>query len=474
MRYFLAPILLGAVLFCFCSRQPSVTNMGSTNTGNAKLVSGTVCDAGGRLISDAQVVLRDIIITPGGDSIKSERTDITDASGHFSFADIPKGKYVVLARDVAVNNTGYETKCTVDSDTVEVRLTVWRPQVLKGRVLADSSVDKTGIVVAVAGMSNPVHPASDGFYTIDDVPRGQYDIGFIYGSVVNYLPVAVEGVSGDTAFVRDVRFLKTGTAKYSYYPYTLSAAWAVQAQAYPVSALPAWYTGKEFSYVRYFTVTASGLQEVNEDGIVTVLLEDFEDGNNYSLINAITGKSRWYVYTDVIDGGNSRIVPAVDTTFALGISANAAFSGNSFHATTYFGPADPRPFSSIACNVESKSKNSVDLSSMQSLSFFLKGRGQIRVAFWAHRTADAYARPDKWGQFGTLVQCPPVWTKIVIKKQDIILPAGSKQLTAGIKWQDAATNVYEIQFGTWETVLDTVDVWLDQIYINGVTDSIFR
>jgi hypothetical protein len=275
--------------------------------------------------------------------------------------------------------------------------------------------------------------------------------------------------------VRDVDLSNFNASPYSYYTTTLSAAYAVEPVVYPSGSEPAWYAGNNFSYIRYFSGSGTTIHEINSEGIPALLLDDFDDGDNASMINAITDKSFWYVYTDSMGGGNSKVVPSgINQTFSLGIADSGAFSGKSVSATMILGHAIASPYAGIAIAMESRSAASVSLSSMQNFSFMVKGKGQIRVIFWTLLATKPYAGPQRWGQFGYTFQCPATWAKMIIRSQDITTPPGSKQRTDNLQWQTAAAGVFKIEFSTWQEANDTVHIGLDQVYLNGVADTIFR
>jgi hypothetical protein len=417
-------------------------------------------------------------MTSQGDSITAELQTMAGSSGDYSFDTVPKGDYVLRARNLELGDADYKTKCEIRKDTM-VPLTLAKLYVLKGRVCADSSINKQDFVVAAAGLSRPVHPDAQGFYALSGIPRGQYDIGFIHGTTVNYLPLQTlecGSCASDTLYVRDINFTNYNTSPYSYYGTTLSAAYAVQPVVYAAGSEPLWYKGRDFSYVRYFTISGSSLHEITDEGIPTLLLDDFDDNDNVSILNAITGKAYWYVYTDTLAKGNSIILPyGIVHSFPLGITDTAAFAGKSVRTTIILGKAINSPYAGIAINLEPKSSSSADLSAMQSFSFMLKGSGQIRVIFWSKLATTSYADSQVWwGQFGTIEQCPAAWTKTIIRPQDIITPVNSKQRADSLKWQDAATGIYKIEFSTWRDTVDTVRISIDQVYLNGVSESVFQ
>jgi hypothetical protein len=458
-----------------CSRQPFVVAGGSTSTTNARL-TGTVFGKNGQVVVGADVILREIIMTSRGDSVRNEWHTTAGSSGDYAFDAVPAGNYVLCASDPEPGDADYKTKCEVRGDTA-VRLALSKPYVLKGRVCADSSIRKQTIVVAAAGIVRPVHPDSLGFFAIPGVPRGQYDIGFVHGSAVDYLPLQVlPGSAGDTVCVRDVYFTYNNTP-YSYYGTTLPGACAVLPIVYAPGSEPPWHAepGLDFEHVGYFSTSGTALHQVDGNGSPALLLDDFDDGDNFSLIYAITGKAFWYVYTDTVAGGNSLVLPSgVTHAFSLGITDSAAFSGKSVMTTELLRHAIKAPYAGIAIDVEPKSGTSVDLSAMKSFSFMLKGKGQIRVIFWSRLATTGYADTGWWGQFGATEQCPAAWTKTVIRPQDLATPVGTKQNADSLKWQDAATNIFKIEFSTWQEPFDTVQIAIDQVYINGISESVFR
>lgn len=465
-----------ALLGVGCSRQSTEYAGGSTTTTNAR-VAGIVVNQSGMPVAGASVLLRTIIVAEGGDSAENEWKATTNLGGDYFFDSLPTGNYVLSGYDDEKRTADYNTRFALAGDTI-AELSLSRLFVLKGRVLADSSVNRQAIVVSATGLVRPVHPDAQGFYTIAALPRGQFDIAFIQDGTVDYLPLRI--LSGanpatDTVYVRDVSFTKSNSAPYSYFRTTLAGAFAVEPVVYAAGTEPAWYAGKDFSLLEYFGTKGISLLQISDLGAPTVLVDDFDDNDNASTINAITGKALWYAYTDAGVGGNSTVLPlGAVNTFSLAITDSDAYAGKSVHATAILGHAIPSPYAGIAINLESRSGTSVDLTGMQSFSFMLKGRGQIRVIFWSRLATAAYPDSQIWGQFGAIEQCGATWTKTVIRPQDIITPAGSKQRADSLKWQDAASAIFKIEFSTWQDAVDTVEISLDQIFINGVSDSVFR
>jgi hypothetical protein len=477
-------IILIAIAACIviagirCSRQPVDMAGGSTSTNNAR-VTGMVYTENSQMVPGASVILRDIVMTPEGDSARTELSVTAGSSGDFAFDTVYPGNYVLEARNAETGEAVYKTRCEVRSDTA-VSVSISKLYVLKGRICADSSASLPDFIVTVTGTVAPVHADGQGFYTISGIPAGQYDIAFILDNVVNYLPVQTlafgsPAARADTVYVRDVYFTKYNTSPYSYFGTTLDAAFSVKPAVYAAGTEPAWYPGIDFSHVRYFAATGTQLHEISDLGLPTLLIDDFDDGDNVSLLNAITGKAYWYAYTDTLLHGNSIMLPIdILHAFSLGITDSAAFSGKSVSTTAILRHAYRSPYAGIALDLEPQSGTATDLSSMESLSFMLRGKGQIRVIFWSRIASTPYADSEWWGQFGCTELCTPAWKKVVIRPQDLAVPKGSKQFADSLKWQDAKTNIFRIEFSTWQNTSDTVGIALDQVYLNGVSESVFR
>jgi hypothetical protein len=470
-------ISLGLVLLGVrCSRQATEYSGGSTNTSNARL-AGIVFDKNGMPEANASVILRNIIVTANGDSLQNEWRSTTNGGGDYFFDSLPTGTYVLAGYDDEMLTADYNTRFPLTGDTI-AQLSLSRLLVLKGRVLADSSVSRQTMVVTATGVVRPVHPDNQGFYVIAGIPRGQFDIAFIHNSTVDYLPIRILSCGsclGDTVYARDVSFAKQNTTTYSYFRTTLPAAYSVQPVVYAPGTEPSWYAGKDFSLIEYFSTAGLSLNAISDQGAPAVLLDNFDDRDNASSINAITGKALWYVYTDASFGGNSTALPlGVVNLFSLGITDSASYAGSSMHTTAILSHTIQAPYAGIAINVEPHTTASADFSAMQSFSFMLKGKGQIRVIFWSRLATNSYPDSQMWGQFGTTLQCPPSWTKTVIRPQDITTPLGSRQHADSLKWQEASSNVFRIEFSTWQETNDTVGIWIDQVYLNGISDSIFK
>ncbi len=470
---------LTVVLGIGCTRRPTDVAGGSTSTTNAKIV-GTVSDETGGALPGSTVALRDIIITEHGDSAKTEWTTIADNTGNFYFDNIPQGNYVLMGSDSVSKNMGYVTHCLISGDTA-VNLLLSKPLTLRGRISEYSTEDLRSMIISAAGTTNHVHPDADGYYTLRNIPKGLYDLSYVHGTIANDMPVTIfspKQISADTdtVFIRDLVFTDSASAaRYCGYAYTVKVSYGITPLVYQPGNEPPWYIGKNFSYVAYYNTSSLTLVPSKYIAPPTLWLDNFDDGDSLSMIFPLTGKSRWVVFNDSIDGGSSPIFPTgIEHAPSLGITDSTAFDGKSFRLDVRFNRAKiASPYASFGMNVTPKNSDRADFSGMTSFSFYCKGKGTIRVNFRTKYAENGYSGSDLWGEFGTIVQCPAIWTKIIIRPQDIVPPAGSKQLANGLKWQDGASSVTMVNFGTWETTLNEMEFFVDNIYVTGVADSVF-
>ena len=461
-----------------CSSPATVAGTGS-QAGNGR-VECMVTDYNGNAYSNVQVTLKRIEITQHDDSVLARWTKTTDVDGFCGFDSLPSGSFVAACgnRDSGIAALVSKVRSNMDSIVV---LYMEPTITYKGRLLVNAGIDPTSVSVFVPGCQSGVKPDASGFYVLPNVPVGQHDISFHRGTTVNYLPVRVDHATADTLYIRDVAFVENAAGaavSYSFYQTTLSQTYAVLFTAYDSLTAPAWYAGKDFSLVKYYRVVNGQLVQVDDEGDVFVVLDDFDDGDSLSCLNPITGRSGWQVVTDAKDGGTTQLLPpGTAQQFSLGITDVNAYSGKSFMVTFLMGitpPALTAPYAYITCPISPRGSGYANLTAMTSLTFTLMGKGHIRVVFRSHKALAGYTAAQWWGQLSTVLLCPPTWQTITIRPADITAPAGSKQLADGLTWSFVCDSIDRIEFAAWENKGDTVVMGLDNIIIHGLSDADFR
>jgi hypothetical protein len=468
---------LAVSAFIECSSPATVAGTGS-QAGNGR-VECLVTDYNGTAYSNAQVTLKRVEITQDDDSVLARWTKATDVDGYCGFDSLPSGSFVAECgnRDSGVAALVSKVRSNMDSIVV---LYMEPTITFKGRLLAGAGVDPTSVSVFVPGCQRSVKPDASGFYVLPNVPLGQHDISFRRGTTVNYLPVRVDHTTADTLFLKDVGFVENAAGAavaYSFYQTTLSQTFAVLFTAYDSSSVPAWYAGKDFSTVKYYRVVNGQLVQVDDQGGVIAVLDDFDDGDSLSSLNPITGRSGWQVVTDAKDGGTTQLLPpGTAQHFALGITDVNAFSGKSFIVTFLMGttPATLTPYSYITCPISPRGRGYADFTGMTSFTFYLMGKGTIRVVFRSHKALAGYTADQWWGQMSTVITCPPTWQKITITPSQIKAPGGSQQLANGLTWASVRDSIDRIEFAAWMNKGDTVVMGLDNIVIHGLSDADFK
>jgi hypothetical protein len=222
---------------------------------------------------------------------------------------------------------------------------------------------------------------------------------------------------------------------------------------------------------------ASGLDDTLSDTVTipltTFQLENFNDGDmflNYNDRTLGTGwNSFWYFFKESDGGATSEIyppTPASRDSFGLKVSSDGAYSGNSFYMRVVLANRSS-PFAGIACNISSEAGKYANLTSLKSLSFYLKGKGKIRVSFLA-KALDRYPTNQQWGTWGKEIVCPADWEKVVIDNTELVPQAYSAQERDSLTWDKVRDSVDILQFVTSSIAGDTVEMHLDDISLRGV------
>jgi hypothetical protein len=477
--FLLLMIFAGLPLFSLvrCSSQPAVAGTGSS-AGNGR-VECLVTNTYGDVYRNIEVDLRKLAITLKNDSVCGEWKKITDENGLCSFDSLPSGSFSAGCgiRDSGLVALVSKIHSNIDSIVV---LYMDKTITLKGRLLFTAGINSSDISVFVPGSGVSSAVDADGFYVLSGVPVGQHDVSFRYDGTVNYLPIRVDHASPDTVFLKDVVLAldsATASAVYSFYDNTLTQAFSVLFKPYGAANAPSWYAGKDFSSAKYYRVVNGRLVEVDDNGDVFVTLDNFDDGDSLTCLHPVTGHSGWQVVTDAKDGGTTRLLP--DSTawhFARAITTVGAWSGRSFNVMFLMGTTPPAltPYSYITCGVSPRSRGYANLTAMKEFSFYLMGKGTIRVVFRSHKALAGYAPGEWWGQLSTVLACPATWKKISIFPADIKAPQNSKQQINGLTWTAVRDSIDRIEFAAWMNKGDTVSMALDNIIIHGVSEADFK
>jgi uncharacterized protein YceK len=206
------------------------------------------------------------------------------------------------------------------------------------------------------------------------------------------------------------------------------------------------------------------------------LIDDFDDGDALPALHAIDTNVTWEVFDDSKENGNSIVLPAgIVDDFARGLTTAGAFRGASFHATfipvkgvvTYCG------LTIHFAEMFGDTTAGFDFSTLESISFTVRGKGSFYVTFFSRGATDPYPKTHVWGQLRKKVQCPAEWTRVTLLPRDLLPRTGSPQEQDSLRWDDVKTAIYQINFSSTDVPGDTNDVWLDEIVLKGLRDDVF-
>ena len=253
-------VILIIISFANCT---SVTNTaGVTDIPNEK-IAGMVIYKNNLRLANATVILRKIILTSTGDSIVEERKCETDILGSYSFDTVKNGTYIIFSYDSVSGKSAIISKLQKNSDMVLQNLFLDNNITLKGRIVTKLT-DAKPITVFIPGFDKQAQIDSNGYYQLDSIPNGQYDLGFIYNNTLNFLSIKTTGNS-DTVFIRDVDISISSGRVYNFFDSKSDSVFSIDPLIYEQN--PDWYEGKDFYAASYYTIENNSLVEIDGNGM---------------------------------------------------------------------------------------------------------------------------------------------------------------------------------------------------------------
>ena len=224
-------------------------------------------------------------------------------------------------------------------------------------------------------------------------------------------------------------------------------------------------------------VTGTGSIQTGEIQVEpnAVLLDDFNDGDRFSIFGWFTGHGLWYAYDDSWLGGNSTVIPSEALTNpAIAISSIDAWQGKSMSISFVMGNTISTPHASFACQLREQADQYANLSGLRRLSCRVKGKGTMRVNFISS-AVDNFGAVAIRGDFGSTVTLSDQWTELSIDMDSITPEPESAALKAGLRWSDVSDSIRSIVFGSWSSVPgDTVQIQLDDVILHGVDPAVYQ
>jgi hypothetical protein len=447
----------------------SLTNTaGVTDIPNEK-IAGMVMYKNNSHLANVAVILRKIMLTSTGDSIVEERKSETDILGSYSFDTVKNGTYVIFSYDSISGKSAIISKLQKQSDLVLQNLYLDNNITIKGRIITNLT-DAKPITVFIPGINKQAQIDSNGYYQLEDLPNGQYDLGFIYNNTLNFLSIKTTGNS-DTVFIRDVNLNSNPGRVYNFFDSKSDSVFSVDPLIYEQN--PDWYTGKDFYAASYYTIENNSLVEIDENGKTALLIDNFNDNDDFTELYTVFPEMMWYGWDDAQNGGLSVLIPnyGPDSSFTKYIVPYEGM-GKVVHIQFAYGNTIGGPRAGIGCKSHLLNKKYyINLSKMTALSFYIRGKGSISVGLTSKKVYD-YPAGNNWGHMQKTITLPSQWQHVTIPVSELVPPSGTQQQIDGLTWQDVRDSIKAIHFSSAlsATAGDTIDLWLDNIYLHGVGD----
>lgn len=213
-----------------------------------------------------------------------------------------------------------------------------------------------------------------------------------------------------------------------------------------------------------------------------LLLDDFEAGVGPTTISSIFQGISWYTYSDsgaqewnVTEKRWSAVAGDFASVGSSWMSVDWVDDGQGGKAACFTATMDytvDPPWAGAGFRLKSSEKESVDLNSMESVSLRARGSGAITVRL----ETDAY---DSIGQghsqFSALVNLSETWQTHTIPVSTLSLSMPLDSTQHFVPWETAsrAVNKIEFEFNGISNTADTLVLYLDDIYLSGVTTGVF-
>lgn len=189
----------------------------------------------------------------------------------------------------------------------------------------------------------------------------------------------------------------------------------------------------------------------------SVLLDDFEGSDTRSVLGNAIGSGWWFV---VIDSQSSVLPAGAVASAHSAYTTTDAYSGTSLSLQFRVNPRGATPYGVLGVTL-SDTGYWTDLSGLDSVTFLAKGTGTVRTVFVTRCSLEPTT--DQVGWFGVDRTFSSNWTRIVLRKDEISAPSGSRSAQQGIRWTTASKQVRSFGF----VVNDTATVQLDSIVFHG-------
>ncbi len=278
-----ATVVIGGFLACGNSPRDIAGGGSDLPNGAVASLSGIVYLYDATPGRDAEVILRSGISVENGDSVVEEFHTVAGEGGVFSFDSVPWGPYSLYGR---VEHGGRRLSGLLQNE-LEVRENDIARDILlhpstnfRGRMVTPPGISVSCLTVFVPGTDIRITPDAEGRFSLEQVPRGEYDIAYACGATVNYTRIGVQSTCKDTFVLPDLPYTPFGymadDSMYTRHRFALEQSFYMSPRHYRQGNTPQRYSEVEREHVRYYSRRSDGamhrwfVDSVGKDGMELV------------------------------------------------------------------------------------------------------------------------------------------------------------------------------------------------------------
>lgn len=204
-----------------------------------------------------------------------------------------------------------------------------------------------------------------------------------------------------------------------------------------------------------------------------ILVDDFDDGDAFPLLQKMGAGSAWYFYTE--QGGTQFYPPQVMDTPSFAMGVENAWEGNSLTLKMFLDTTHAAPYGSVACKIGPQlGSQTVNLLDLDSITFMARGAGQFRILLATDKIHAEYPISESGSDLGYTFTTTTAWTRIRVPVDSLLPPVGSAPAADGIEWVDVGDRTDLLVFGSWDDPGDTLLLQVDDIRLHGISFTPFR
>lgn len=441
------------------------------------MITGRVVDGLNLPSVGARVTIKNIVVRNGEIELRESDTVTTDSLGQFEFVGLSNTRFCVSASQDAYSRI--LSRINLLTDTLFVGDITLSPKInIKGRVITENNET---VLVSIPQTTNSVLTDENGFYVLESVPPGNYDIAFIFGNTVNFLPISVNS-HRDTVFVMDVVLTENegeNAVSNHFFDVESMTSLSISPVRYAAGEVPDWYQNRNFSLINYYMPVSPFVYERVEphEPLRRVLIEDFANFTGRAAYTRHISYSDptaglWYFFSDVNDGGNSHALENITQSDISAAVVRVDDTRNAVELNMVLDANFEFPHAGIGFNFLGENRF-LDLSQLETVEFWARGNNRsVRFEFLSNFVLQ-YPPENNWGHLGSGFTPNNSWQRFEFQAASFYAPVNSAQRAEGILWSNIASEIQGFNFITENMHGDTIFFSVSDIYFHGVDITTF-